>query len=105
MTAEEFRARLDALGLSQPAFARVVSDAGGEDLPLGTVRNWAQGRREIPVTVPALMGLFETLASLARPEALDADRDFPQRTEDDERDAGRFAPDGDHDGIHALEGA
>jgi hypothetical protein len=99
MTADEFRARLEALGLSQPGFARVVSGAGGEPLPLGTVRGWAQGRRAIPVTVPALLSL------LASCERVASDRDLAECPEHHERDAGGFAPGGDHDGIHALEGA
>lgn len=62
MTADQFRARLAELGLSQPRFARAVSDAGGDLLPLATVRGWAQGRRAIPPTVPALLELLSERA-------------------------------------------
>lgn len=59
MTHTEFCERLAALGLSQAGFAVQVSDLAGERLPPGTVHNWAQGRREIPPVVPALLTLLE----------------------------------------------
>lgn len=65
MTHTEFLERLAALGLSESAFAAQVSELGGERLPPGTVHNWAQGRREIPPVVPALLTLLDLLARVA----------------------------------------
>jgi DNA-binding transcriptional regulator YiaG len=52
MTADEFRAALAGLGMTQAAFARaaLVDDR--------TVRRWASGDREIPGPVIALLRLM-----------------------------------------------
>lgn len=98
MTPDQFRARLAELGLSQPGFARAVSDAGGEELSPHTVRNWSNGHRGIPPTVPALLSLLAPSC-----ERVATDGDLAQRPEHQQRDAGGFVPGGDNDGIHAAE--
>jgi hypothetical protein len=62
MNADQFRARLHALGLSQVGFARAVSELSGEPLSHRTVQNWAGGQRPIPQTVGAILALMERMA-------------------------------------------
>jgi hypothetical protein len=58
MTRNEFRDALDALSLTQSAFARLVEHIGGERLPLRTVQRWALGEASVPPVVPALIALL-----------------------------------------------
>ena len=84
MTADEFRAALALLGLSQSAFARFLvemGDAAGDKER--TVQRWATGQQDIPgpilvlLKVLAVVALYSHLtpASIqdcARPDSLDA---------------------------------
>lgn len=58
MTADQFRAELRRLGLSQVGFARRVEQIGGEKLPLRTVQGWALDERPIPPLVPAMLAML-----------------------------------------------
>jgi DNA-binding transcriptional regulator YiaG len=57
MTANEFRAALAGLGLTQSGFARVAL------VDARTVRRWALGEREIPGPVVALLRLLRERAA------------------------------------------
>jgi DNA-binding transcriptional regulator YiaG len=52
MTAEQFRAALAALGMTQAAFARLAL------VDARTVRRWALGERDVPGPVIALLRLL-----------------------------------------------
>ena len=58
MTPAEFRAALDALGLRQIDFARLLSHLSGEQPNQVTVNRWATGRRAVPPTVIAILALW-----------------------------------------------
>lgn len=52
MTADEFRAALTALGMTQRWFAKYV---GSNER---TVRRWAEGTQDIPQWVPVMLALL-----------------------------------------------
>jgi DNA-binding transcriptional regulator YiaG len=65
MTADEFRAALDGLGLSQVAAAQAL------EVDARTVRRWALGEREVPGPVRValrLMRLLPASGSISRPD-------------------------------------
>lgn len=53
MNADQFRAALAALGLSQVGFARIAL------VDARTVRRWCDGSRAIPGPVVALLGMMQ----------------------------------------------
>ena len=57
MTADEFRAALAGLGLTQAGFARLAL------VDARTVRRWALGERDIPGPVVALLTLMQERAA------------------------------------------
>jgi DNA-binding transcriptional regulator YiaG len=65
MTADEFRAALEGLGLSQVAAAQAL------EVDARTVRRWALGEREVPGPVRValrLMRLLPASGSISRPD-------------------------------------
>ena len=52
MTADDFRAALEALGFTQLAFARAI------DVAERTVRRWATGDQPVPRSVVILLALM-----------------------------------------------
>ena len=71
MTADEFRAALALLGLSQSAFARLLvelGDAAGDKER--TVQRWATGQQDIPGPI---MVLLKVLAVVTTNSLLDLD--------------------------------
>ncbi len=62
MTADEFRAALDLLGLSVSAFAELLVALGDRaNDKLRTVQRWAAGTQDIPGPVQALLQLLVLL--------------------------------------------
>jgi len=61
MTAEDLRATLERLGLSQAAFARLV------DTNRQTVSRWMDGERAVPHWLPSWLWMYERLPSSKRP--------------------------------------
>ena len=62
MTAAQFNAALDAAGLRQADFVRLLGYLSGQPAKLVTINRWARGSRAIPLTVPALLTLWEELS-------------------------------------------
>ena len=71
MTPAEFRAELDAAGLRQIDFARLLSHLSGEPPNQGTVNRWAKGRRAVPPTVVAILALWQMLPQAKQRPILD----------------------------------
>ena len=58
MTPAEFRAALEAAGLRQVDFARLLAQLSGQPANAGTVNRWAKGRRAVPPSVIAILALW-----------------------------------------------
>ena len=70
MTAAQFRAELEALGLRQVDFVRLLGILSGQEGDAGTINRWAKGRRAIPPTVTAILALWRMLPPDKRKQIL-----------------------------------
>ena len=61
MSADQFRAALNRLGLSQAALGRVLENLGGGGPDTTTVNRWARGTARIPAAVGAFLTVLEAL--------------------------------------------
>ena len=58
MTAAQFRAALDAAGLRQADFVRLLGYLSGQAARPDSINRWARGSRAIPPAVTALVTLW-----------------------------------------------
>ncbi len=79
MTPAEFRAALEALGLRQIDFARLLCTLAGQPadpksvtMRAGTVNRWAQGEREVPDPVAAFLAAWGLISQTKRRQVLNA---------------------------------
>ena len=71
MTPAEFRAALEALGLRQVDFQRLLAHLSGQPADAGTINRWAKGRRAVPPTVIAILALWRILPEAKRNQILE----------------------------------
>jgi DNA-binding transcriptional regulator YdaS (Cro superfamily) len=66
MTGSELRAALSRLGMSQRAFARLLSRYNeGADVTATTVNRWCMGNHPVPAAVALSIDLMETMRAQA----------------------------------------
>ena len=61
MTPTQCRAALDAAGLRQVDFKRLLAHLPGQPADAGTINRWATGRRAVPPNVVAILALWSML--------------------------------------------
>ena len=66
MTPTEFRAALVAADMRQVDFKRLLAHLSGQPADAGTINRWAKGRRGVPLTVVALLALWQMLPKAKR---------------------------------------
>ena len=71
MTAAQFRAALDAFGLRQVDFQRLLGHLSGQPADAGTINRWAKGRRGVPPTINAFLALWHMLPEAKRRQILE----------------------------------
>ena len=71
MTPAEFRAALEALGLRQVDFVRLLGHLSGQRADAGTINRWAKGRRAVPPLTVAFLALWRMLPEAKRRQILE----------------------------------
>lgn len=66
MTPAEFRAALEALGLRQADFMRLLAYLRGDATDRVTVNRWATGRRDVPPSIVAILRLLAMIPQSRR---------------------------------------
>ena len=70
MTAAEFRAALEDLGMRQVDLIRVLGQLSGRPFDKGTVNRWATGRRKVPTLMVANLNLLRLVEDIHARTAL-----------------------------------
>ncbi len=70
MTPAEFRAALDAAGLRQVDFVRLVCTLSGQPADAGTINRWATGKRPVPALAIVVLALWRRLPEDERRQIL-----------------------------------
>lgn len=66
MTPTDFRAALEAAGLRQVDFQRLVAHLSGQPADAGTINRWARGRRAVPQLAEVVLALWAMLPEAKR---------------------------------------